>query len=159
VEQGALVIFVGGDQAVYADQTPILDTLGHHIYMGHNGAGTTMKLVANTLLGLGMEALAEETTLGRKEDLDTRVMLDGCRRPASSQPRRKRKFENMIGGEYPATFALRLMFKDLGLILRLAESLSVTMPAEAAARPTEIIERARNDGREEDSPRKAMASR
>jgi 3-hydroxyisobutyrate dehydrogenase-like beta-hydroxyacid dehydrogenase len=76
VEQGTLVIFVGGDQSVYEDQTPILDTLGHHIYMGRSGAGTTMKLVANTLLGLGMEALAEATTLGRKAGLDARVMLD-----------------------------------------------------------------------------------
>jgi 3-hydroxyisobutyrate dehydrogenase-like beta-hydroxyacid dehydrogenase len=62
----------------------------------------------------------------------------------------KGKFENTIRGGYPATFALRLMFKDLGLILRLAESLSVATPAVAAARQTEIIEQARNGGREED---------
>lgn len=150
VEQGTLVIFVGGDQAVYEDQISILDTLGHHIYMGRNGAGTTMKLVANTLLGLGMEALAEATTLGRKAGLDTQVMLDALSQTSVVSASQKGKFENMIRGEYPATFALRLMFKDLGLILRLAESLSVAMPAVAAARQTEIIEQARHGGREED---------
>ena len=150
VEQGTLVIFVGGDQAVYEDQTSILDALGHHIYMGRSGAGTTMKLVANTLLGLGMEALAEAITLGRKAGLDMRVMLDALSQTSVVSSSQKGKFENMIRGEYPVTFALRLMFKDLGLILKLAESLSVATPAVAAARQTEIIEQARNGGREQD---------
>jgi 3-hydroxyisobutyrate dehydrogenase-like beta-hydroxyacid dehydrogenase len=53
-------------------------------------------------------------------------------------------------GQYPAAFALRLMVKDFGLILRLAESLRVPMPATAAAQQTGIIEEARHGGREED---------
>jgi 3-hydroxyisobutyrate dehydrogenase-like beta-hydroxyacid dehydrogenase len=35
-------------------------------YMGPSGIGTTMKLVVNTLLGLGMQALAEAIVLGEK---------------------------------------------------------------------------------------------
>lgn len=149
-EQGSLVIFVGGDREVYEGQTSILDVLGHHIYMGRHGAGTAMKLVSNTLLGLGMEALAEATALGRKAGLDTRVMLDALTLTSVVSPSQKGKFENMIRGEYPATFALRLMSKDFGLVLRLAESLLVAMPAAAVARQMDIIEQARSGGREED---------
>jgi 3-hydroxyisobutyrate dehydrogenase len=67
VEQGALVIFVGGEQETYQRRRPLLEPLGSSIfYLGASGAGMTMKLVANTLLGLGMQALAEAITLGRK---------------------------------------------------------------------------------------------
>ncbi len=55
VEQGRLVIFVGGDRATYEQCRPLLEVLGTSIFhMGPNGSGATMKLVANTLLGLGM---------------------------------------------------------------------------------------------------------
>ncbi|MHB8733511.1 MAG: NAD(P)-dependent oxidoreductase [bacterium] len=149
-EQGTLVVFAGGDRDVYAGQTAILDVLGHHIYMGGGGAGTTMKLVTNTLLGLGMEALAEATALGRKAGLDTAVMLGALAETSVVSPSQKSKFENVKRGEYPATFALRLMSKDLGLVLRLAESLSVAMPAAAAARQMDLIAQGRSGGREED---------
>ena len=58
-EQGSLVIFVGGEHETYEQCKPILDVLGTaSFYMGASGMGTTMKLVVNTLLGLGMQALA-----------------------------------------------------------------------------------------------------
>src|SRR5438105_1813286 len=57
VEQGSLVIFVGGERETYQRCKPILDILGQNsFYMGPSGMGTTMKLVVNTLLGLGMQA-------------------------------------------------------------------------------------------------------
>jgi len=149
-QEGTLAIFVGGDRQVYAGQTPILDVLGRHVYMGRHGAGATMKLVANTLLGLGMEALAEAAALGRKAGLDTRAMLDTLAHTSVVSPAQKGKFDNIVRGEYPATFPLRLMSKDFGLVLRLAESLSVAMPAVAVARQTDLIEQARTGGHEED---------
>jgi len=149
-EQGALVIFVGGDRKVYEGQTSLLDVLGRHHYMGAHGAGTTMKLVANTLLGLGMEALAEATALGRKGGLDAGVLLDVLADTSVVSPSQKSKFDNIMRGEYPPAFALRLMSKDLGLVLRLAESLSVAMPAAAAARQMDLIAQIRSGGREED---------
>ena len=42
------------------------------------------------------------------------------------------------------------MSKDFGLILRLAESLSVAMPAAAVAKQIDTVEQARRPGREED---------
>ncbi|MGZ3602602.1 MAG: NAD(P)-dependent oxidoreductase [Ktedonobacterales bacterium] len=46
VEQGSLVIFVGGEQETYQQCKPLLEVLGKNIfYMGPSGMGTTMKLV------------------------------------------------------------------------------------------------------------------
>ena len=149
-EQGTLIIFVGGEQHAYVSSTGILDTLGRHVHMGPSGAGTTMKLVTNTLLGLGVEALAEAVALGRKAGLETTRMLDALQLTSVVSPAQKAKFENVKRGEYPAAFALRMMSKDYSLILRLAESHSVAMPATAVAKQIDTIESARRQGREED---------
>src|SRR5438094_4287787 len=77
VEQGSLVIFVGGEQETYQQCKPILDILGQSsFYMGPSGMGTTMKLVVNTLLGVGMQALAEAIALGEKAGLEKGLLLD-----------------------------------------------------------------------------------
>jgi len=58
-------------------------------------------------------------------------------------PSQKSKLENARKDEYPAAFALRLMFKDFGLILETAMELSVPMPATAAAVQVAAAEQAR----------------
>jgi 3-hydroxyisobutyrate dehydrogenase-like beta-hydroxyacid dehydrogenase len=118
--------------------------------MGSSGAGATMKLVTNTLLGLGIQALAEAVALGRKAGLDTTLMLSALGFTAVVSAAQKGKFENVARGEFPAAFALRMMSKDFALILRLAESLSVAMPAVAVAKQINTVEQARSQGREED---------
>ena len=149
-EQGTLIIFVGGDREAYTSSASILDTLGRHEYMGASGAGATMKLVTNTLLGLGIQALAEAVALGRKAGLDTTLMLGALGSTSVVSAAQKGKFENITRSEFPAAFALRMMSKDFGLILRLAESLSVAMPAAAVAKQIDTVEQARRPGREED---------
>jgi 3-hydroxyisobutyrate dehydrogenase len=149
-EQGTLIIFVGGDPEAYKSSAPILDALGRHEYMGVSGAGTTMKLVTNTLLGLGIQALAEAVALGCKAGLSTTRMLDALGTTSVVSAAQKGKFENVARGEFPAAFALRMMAKDFSLILRLAESLSVAMPAVAVAKQIDTVEQAWSRGREED---------
>ena len=134
VEQGSLVIFVGGEQTTYQQCKPILDVLGTHIfYMGASGMGTTMKLVVNTLLGLGMQALAEAIALGEKAGVEKGLLLDVLGQTAVLTPGQKSKLENVRQGQYPTNFALSLMHKDFSLVLSQAYDLSVSMPATAAA--------------------------
>ena len=134
VEQGSLVIFVGGEQETYQQCKPILDILGQSsFYMGPSGMGTTMKLVVNTLLGLGMQALAEAIALGEKAGLEKGLLLDVLGQTTVLTPGQKSKLENVKREEYPTNFALSLMHKDFRLVLSQAYDLSVSMPATAAA--------------------------
>src|SRR5438132_451841 len=133
-EQGQLVIFVGGEEDVYQKCQPILAVLGGKtFYLGPSGAGATMKLCVNTLLGLGVQALAEAIALGLKAGLPRERFLRGRGEAAGDAPSQKAKLGNARKSEYPAAFALRLMFKDFGLIVETAMELSVPMPATAAA--------------------------
>ncbi len=134
VEQGSLVIFVGGEQETYQQCKPILDMLGQSsFYMGPSGMGTTMKLVVNTLLGLGMQALAEAIALGEKGGIEKGLLLDVLGQTTVLTPGQKSKLENVKREEYPTNFALSLMHKDFHLVLTQAYDLSVSMPATAAA--------------------------
>ena len=48
-----------------------------YFYLGPSGSGATMKLVVNSLLGIGMQAIAEAVALGEKAGLD-RKSIAGC---------------------------------------------------------------------------------
>ncbi len=134
VGQGSLLIFVGGEQETYERCQPILGILGQSsFYLGPSGMGTTMKLVVNTLLGLGMQALAEAIALGEKAGLAKDVLLDVLGQTAVLTPGQKAKLDNVRRGQYPTQFALSLQHKDLRLILDEAYEVSVSMPATAVA--------------------------
>jgi 3-hydroxyisobutyrate dehydrogenase-like beta-hydroxyacid dehydrogenase len=143
-EQGVLVIMVGGDRAVYEKCKPFLSILGKEVtYIGPSGSGTTAKLVVNTLLGVGLQALAEAIALGEKAGLKKDGLLDLLGQTAVISPAHKLKLENVRRTQYPSTFPVRLMYKDFGLIMRLAEKLSVSMPATAAAQQMCGVENAK----------------
>src|SRR6266849_373721 len=134
VDQGSLVIFVGGERQTYQQCKPLLDVLGtNSFYMGASGMGTTMKLVVNTLLGLGMQALAEAIALGEKAGVEKGLLLDVLGQTAVLTPGQKSKLDNVRREQYPTNFALSLMHKDFSLVLSQASDLSVSMPATAAA--------------------------
>jgi 3-hydroxyisobutyrate dehydrogenase len=149
VDQGSLVIFVGGEHKTYEQCKPILDVLGKNsFYMGASGMGTTMKLVVNTLLGLGMQALAEAIALGEKAGLEKGLLLDVLGQTTVLTPGQKSKLENVRREEYPTNFALSLMHKDFSLVLSQAYDVSVSMPASAAAQ--QMYSAAMAKGRDED---------
>jgi 3-hydroxyisobutyrate dehydrogenase len=152
-EQGQLFIFVGGEQSVYDRCKTILSVLGKtSVYVGPAGSGATMKLCANTLLGLGMQALAEAVALGLKAGLKRERLLEVLGATAVVSPSQKSKLENVLKGVYPPAFPLRLMNKDLRLILNTAMDVSAAMPITAVAEQVYAGEFARQSatGRDED---------
>src|SRR5207302_7643935 len=120
--EGSLVVLVGGERPVYEQSRPMLQVIGSHLfYLGPSGAGATMKLVVNGLLGTGMQALAEALVLGQRAGLERATLLDVLEQTAVLAPGHKRKLQNARANTYPVQFALRLMWKDLGNVLRLAQ--------------------------------------
>jgi 3-hydroxyisobutyrate dehydrogenase-like beta-hydroxyacid dehydrogenase len=146
-EEGQLVILVGGREEMYREYLPILNVLGKSsFYMGPAGSGTAAKLCLNTLLGVGIQALAEAIALGLRSGLDNERLLQVLGATSVLSPSQKSKLEHARTGEYPATFPLRLMYKDFGLISQRALELSVAMPSTAAAAQVCAVEYARDDG-------------
>jgi 3-hydroxyisobutyrate dehydrogenase len=150
-EHGQLVIFVGGEENVYDQCKPIFDVLGKtSFYMGPSGSGAMTKLCVNTLLGLGVQALAEAIALGLRGSLQRERLLEVLGETSVLSPSQKSKLANAGSDTYPATFPLRMMLKDFGLILHRAMELSVPMPATAAAEQVCATEYARQSAADSD---------
>jgi 3-hydroxyisobutyrate dehydrogenase len=77
-ENGTLTLFCGGDEELFQAAQPIFSSIAsQYFYLGGSGSGTAMKLVANTLLGVEMQATAEAVALGQTEGLDCQsIALD-----------------------------------------------------------------------------------
>jgi 3-hydroxyisobutyrate dehydrogenase-like beta-hydroxyacid dehydrogenase len=148
-EEGTLTLFCGGDEELFQGAQPIFSSVAsQYFYLGGSGSGTAMKLVANTLLGVGMQAIAESVALGQKEGLDRHRLLEVLSHTAVIAPAHLGKLSRADQGDYSPQFPMRLMNKDFGLVLETAAAAKVPMPATAAAFQMNIAEF--SEGNEED---------
>ena len=148
-EKGLLTLFGGGDKECFDDAESIFRVIARkYFYLGPSGSGATMKLVVNTLLGIGMQAIAEAVALGEKAGLDRNRLLDVLSQTAVVAPAHVGKLERAMKSDYSPQFPLRLMNKDFGLILNLAAAVGVRMPATGAA--FEVNARQSEQGQEQD---------
>jgi len=133
-EQGALVLFGAGARGSFDAAESIFRAIARkHFYVGASGSGAAMKLVVNSLLGVGMQAIAEVVALGEKAGLERNRLLDVLSQTAVVAPAHGGKLSRAMNGDYSPQFPLRLMNKDFGLILKLAAAVGAQMPAARAA--------------------------
>jgi 3-hydroxyisobutyrate dehydrogenase-like beta-hydroxyacid dehydrogenase len=145
-EQGILTLLVGGNRELFRAAEPIFQTIAkQHFLLGGPGSGTAMKLVVNTLLGVGMQAIAEAVVLGEKAGLDRERLLEVLSQTAVIAPAHVGKLAKAALNDYSPQFPLRLMNKDFQLILTAAAQERVHMPATEAAFYVNADELAQND--------------
>ena len=148
-EAGALTLFGGGDPKVFESVEPIFPAIAKQwFYMGPSGSGVAMKLVVNTLLGLGMQAIAEAVALGEGLDLPRDLLFDTLAKTADVAPAHVGKLVTARRRDYTPQFPVRLMRKDFGLVLAAAAKLHVAMPATEVAAAINEVEA--SSGGEED---------
>ncbi len=136
-EKGELVFMVGGEAATLKRVEPVLAAMGKKwFHLGPNGAGQTVKVAMNLILALQVQALAEALALvigaGVPGENLVAVLQASMARAAVLDV----KAPMILKRDYTPSFPLRLMHKDLGLALDLANQIGVPLPACAAARET-----------------------
>jgi 3-hydroxyisobutyrate dehydrogenase-like beta-hydroxyacid dehydrogenase len=133
--EGNLVFMVGGDAEALKEAEPIIGVMGKKwFHLGPNGAGQTVKVAMNALLALQVGAMAEALALVTKAGLKGEQLIEVMQSSMARSGLLDLKAPLMVKGEYKPSFSLRLMHKDLGLALDLANQLGVALPATAAAR-------------------------
>lgn len=148
-EKGIVTLLAGGNRELFNAAKPIFEVLAKQYFLlGGPGSGTAMKLVVNTLLGVGMQAIAEAVVLGEKAGLDRKHLLDVLSQTAVITPAHVGKLARIAVNDYTPQFPLRLMNKDFRLILEAAAETRVPMPTTEAAFHVNAEELA--DGEEED---------
>jgi 3-hydroxyisobutyrate dehydrogenase len=134
-EKGELVFMVGGETETLQRVEPVLNVMGKGFFhLGPVGAGQTVKLAMNLLLGLQVEAFAEALALVTYAGIAGEKLLEVMQSSMGRSGILDVKAPMMLKGEYKPSFPLRLMHKDFSLALDLANQLGVPLPAAAAAR-------------------------
>jgi 3-hydroxyisobutyrate dehydrogenase-like beta-hydroxyacid dehydrogenase len=136
-EKGELVFMVGGEAKVLDRVKPVLEAMGKKFFLlGPNGAGQTVKLGMNLLLALEVDAWAESLALVTKAGVPADRLVEVMQSSMGHARLLDVKTPLMLKNEYPASFPLRLMHKDLRLALELAHAHGTKLPAAEAAYST-----------------------
>ena len=145
-EEGTLTLLAGGNPELFLAAEPIFQAVAKRYFLlGGPGSGTAMKLVVNTLLGVGMQAIAEAVVLGEKTGLGRERLLEVLSQTAVIAPAHVGKLARAAINDYSPQFPLRLMNKDFQLILKAAAQEHISMPVTEAAFRVNSDELAHND--------------
>ena len=129
-ETRKLALWVGGDEAIFTRDRPVLDAIGDQpYYVGPIGAGSVAKLVHNCAGYVIQTALAEVFTMGVKAGVEPLALWKAVRQGALG---RRRTFDRLadqfLPGRYePPQFSLRLAHKDVTLATALGREHRVPM--------------------------------
>jgi 3-hydroxyisobutyrate dehydrogenase-like beta-hydroxyacid dehydrogenase len=130
VNAGTVTLFAGGDRETFNRCIPIFESIAKQWYlMGPATAGLRMKLVANLLLGVNMEALAEAVSLGEHLELNRDLLLDVLSKTAVIAPALLGKILKIKTADYSPQFPLHLMSKDMNLVHSAADRSGAVLPA------------------------------
>ena len=136
-EKGELVFMVGGKGDALEKARPVLEAMGKRIFhLGPNGSGQTVKLAMNLILALQVEALAEALALVTHAGVAGERLVEVLQASMARAAVLDVKAPLILKNEYPPSFPLRLMHKDMRLALELAREEKITLPAAAASYAT-----------------------
>ncbi len=136
-EKGELVFMVGGKAEVLERVKPVLEAVGKRFFLlGPNGAGQTVKLAMNLMMAVQVEALAEALALVAGAGVPGERLIEVMQSSMARAAVLDVKAPQILKKEFPASFPLRLMHKDMRLALELARQNRVTLPLGAAAYAT-----------------------
>ena len=142
-----LTIMAGGDADAFARVRPVLAAMGSTInHVGGSGAGQTVKLCNQLVVGLNLQAVCEAIALARGAGVDLAQMRDVLLGGSAGSWMLDRLGPPMIAGDTSAGFRIDLMLKDLRLVQGLAQSLDLPLPGTALVTALYTEARAHGEG-------------
>jgi 3-hydroxyisobutyrate dehydrogenase-like beta-hydroxyacid dehydrogenase len=130
-----LIFWVGADDVDLEAIRALLLCMGNRIvHVGGRGAGSSMKMVVNLLIGNAMAAFAEGMELGEALGISRKVLFDSLLGTPAVAPFLASKRANIDNGNYATEFPLAWMQKDLHLASVSAFETGVALPLTNSAK-------------------------
>ena len=130
-----LVFWVGAGDVDLEAIRPLLLSMGNKIvHVGGRGAGTSMKMVVNLLMGNAMAAFAEGMELGEALGISRKVLFDSLLETPAVAPFLALKRAKIDNGNYATEFPIAWMQKDLHLASVSAFETGVALPLTNSAK-------------------------
>jgi 3-hydroxyisobutyrate dehydrogenase len=116
-QDGTLVILASGPDGAIDRAQPVLDAVGSRtMRVGAAGAGTRLKLVANSWVLAVTAATAEAFALAQGLDLDPRLFVEAVSGGPLDLPYLHVKGQSMLDDSYPTAFSVKNALKDARLV-------------------------------------------
>lgn len=150
---GTLTIMVGGEQNIFEQARPVLETMGKKeniFYVGPSGAGEIVKIVNNMLVGTISASIAEALVLGVKAGADVATMTKVIAMSSGASWQLSNQFPlRAFNGSFQPGFMTDLLHKDLGLALDLAAQQETPVAMTALSRQLFEMARAAGHGKDD----------
>lgn len=129
-KNGDLISLVSGNGDTYERIYPILEILSKKIfYLGAiNGLSNTVKLALNLNIALITLALSEGLVLANRAGIDLNLYLEILNLTKLRTGISERKGQMMVKNDYPPSFFLKNMLKDIDLIMETSNNLQLILP-------------------------------
>jgi 3-hydroxyisobutyrate dehydrogenase len=146
--EATLAIMVGGDRKAFDEVYPFFQVMGKTIsYMGEAGAGQHTKMCNQILIAGTMIGVCESLLYADKTGLDEDAVIDIIGKGAASSWCINNLGRRIAHGNYDPGFFVEHFIKDMGIALREAESLDLTLPGLALVHQLYIAVKAQGHGR------------
>jgi 3-hydroxyisobutyrate dehydrogenase-like beta-hydroxyacid dehydrogenase len=147
-ESGTLIFMVGGTEVNIAKMEPLFSAMGKKvIHMGGNGMGLAAKLAQNMNIAFIYEGLCESLTLAKKMGVKPEKMFELIQASMIRSGVAEYKQPFILNQDYTPNFPLRLMHKDIHLMLDAARENNVKLPG--LTKIDEIYEEASKAGQDD----------
>lgn len=128
-KNGTLAIMCGGDAADFERARPILEAMGRTVrHFGPHGAGQATKATNQIMCAGIIRAVGEAMAFARQQGLPLERVVETLGQGAGSSWYFVNRAPNMIRGEYPAGFRIKLHEKDLRICRDMAAASGVALP-------------------------------
>ena len=142
---GTIVIMVGGDQALFEAQLPLLNSFSKEvIHVGDIGMGSVAKLCNNMLSFCNAAAASEALMLGAMAGIDVHKLHDVICNASGNSDAFRNLAKKAFARNFKPGFALDLAHKDLRLALQMADE--VGLPGMVAPQVMNLMRIARGKG-------------
>ena len=126
---GTLAIMVGGDASAFERARPLFEMLGRRVtHMGASGAGQMTKLANQIAVALALEAAAEAIKFAQAGGLDASRVVEAIGAGAAGSWQLSNLGPKIIAGDYRPGFFIKLIRKDLRLVVEAARESGLALP-------------------------------
>jgi 2-hydroxy-3-oxopropionate reductase len=147
-ESGQLVFIVGASQELIDRLQPLFSAMGKAVLrMGETGKGQSAKICMNLMIALIYEGFAEAMTLATKLGVQPESLISLIQSSMVRSGVTDYKAPFVLKRDFTPNFPLRLMHKDIHLMLEAAKEVRVKLPALETVE--EIYEVASEEGQDE----------
>ena len=134
-KNGTLSIMVGGEEEIFNQLLPILQTFGTNIvYHGPAGAGQHAKMCNQIVIASGMIGVCESMVYGLKAGLSMEDVLKSITSGAAGSWSLSNLAPRMLKGDLEPGFYIKHMVKDIKIAIDEAERMNLQLPGLSLAK-------------------------